>query len=158
LTPSFVRLHGIVFPRHFPYRVVHCKLSNAAIWEHFTQHPLLALNVRRLEILPEHSPSEKELIPFESVPGEESTDKKAIVGNESLVTSALANMASLITLKWLPDDAPPFLIHFPEIWPALQGCSSLKEIDVFSNSVFMSDERVEGYQDGNDTIVRDCRR
>ncbi|KAH7100285.1 hypothetical protein BKA62DRAFT_706582 [Auriculariales sp. MPI-PUGE-AT-0066] len=128
------RLYSIIFPRHFPYRTVNCKLSNKAVWDHFIAHPMLACNVRRLEIMPECA-MDKEIVPPElpqtAAPGQKSSDE--------LVRAAIGNMTGLISLKWLPDDAPPFVVHFSAIWPALRACRSLTEVDVFSNSVFMED-------------------
>ena len=48
-------MYGVIFPRHFEYRVVRCKISNIAVWGHFARNRALAANVRRLEILDERS-------------------------------------------------------------------------------------------------------
>lgn len=143
-------MYSIVFPRHFPYRSVHCKLSNKAVWDHFVAHPSLALNVRRLEIMPECA-MDKEIVPPELPQSAEPGQKSS----EELVRAAIENMTALNSLKWLPDDAPPFIVHFPAIWPALRACPSLKEVDVFSNSVFV-DADVDAPSSSSNAIVRAC--
>ncbi|OCB85043.1 hypothetical protein A7U60_g8000 [Sanghuangporus baumii] len=55
LALSCKRMYGVIFPRHFEYRVIRCKISNIAVWSYFANSRALASNVRRLEILDERS-------------------------------------------------------------------------------------------------------
>src|ERR1700691_4066727 len=62
LALSCHRLHSVICPRHYDYRVIRCKVSSISVWNHLVVHRSLARNVRRLEILDERS-TEPGLIP-----------------------------------------------------------------------------------------------
>ncbi|KAF5318502.1 hypothetical protein D9619_011032 [Psilocybe cf. subviscida] len=47
------RVAGVVFPRHYEYRVIRCKVSDIAVWHHLARNRALARNVRRVEIIDE---------------------------------------------------------------------------------------------------------
>ena len=49
------RMYGIVFRRHFNYRIIRCKVSSISVWTHLIVHRSLVRNVRRLEIFDERS-------------------------------------------------------------------------------------------------------
>lgn len=69
LALSCQRMHDVVFPRHFHYRVVRAKASSVRVWNHLTSNKSLARHVRVLEILDERT-SSHEAVP----PGILSTD------------------------------------------------------------------------------------
>lgn len=130
-------MYDIIFPRHFEYRVVRCKVSNIAVWNHFTIHRALALNVRRLEILDERS-TESALIPSDIVltdtDVESSDDELGVqVKQEKLLTAALSKMTSLGEFVWSCNHS---LISLHEIWPTLFKFHSLESVELNDNIIF----------------------
>ncbi|EPS92970.1 hypothetical protein FOMPIDRAFT_1020806 [Fomitopsis schrenkii] len=49
------RLHAVVFPRHYEYRLFRCKMSRIVVWSHLAVHRSLACKVHGLESMDECS-------------------------------------------------------------------------------------------------------
>ncbi|KAH8116070.1 hypothetical protein DFH11DRAFT_1583995 [Phellopilus nigrolimitatus] len=137
LALSCKRMHDIVFPRHYEYRVVRCKISNIAVWGHFAGNRSVAANVRRLEILDERS-TENTIIPSDILATDtelESSDDELGMHSKQgrLFSSALAKMCSLNVFIWSCNHS---LISLQSIWPTILKCHSLKSVEINDNLVF----------------------
>ncbi|KAH9477303.1 hypothetical protein JR316_0009507 [Psilocybe cubensis] len=155
------RLHDIVFPRHFEYRVIRCKVSSIGVWNHLITHSSLARNVRKLEIIDErtpvpafnaahpglHRPSSM-LIPrtmMRSSPTSttlgggtdlESTDDELHMHTkqERYLSAALLRMTGLKEFKWSCNHSP---ISIARVWPALMmRAEHLNSVEICDNLVF----------------------
>lgn len=131
------RLHGIVFPRHYEYRVVRCKISRIAVWNHLAVHRGLARNVRRLEIMDERS-SEPESVPSDILSTDtdlESTDDELSMHDkqERILASALTKMTALQSFTWSCSHSPISIDH---LWPTLLRCQTLRDVQINDNLVF----------------------
>ncbi|KAF6753589.1 hypothetical protein DFP72DRAFT_900928 [Ephemerocybe angulata] len=145
-------LHDVVFPRHFEYRVIRCKVSSISVWNHLLVNHSLARNVRRLEIVDERSSvavtpraatttiATKGLIvprgivhrdtDLESTDDELSMHKK----QEKRLASALLCMSGLKEIKWSCTHSPISIEH---VWPSLvMRASTLDSLEIADNLVF----------------------
>lgn len=137
LALSCKRMHGIIFPRHFEYRVIRCKISNIAVWAHFANNRALASNVRRLEILDERS-TENPCVPSDVLATDtelESSDDELTMHAKQgrLFISALAKMTRLNAFVWSCNHS---LMSLHSIWPTLLKCQSLRSVEISDNLVF----------------------
>ncbi|KAH9932343.1 uncharacterized protein B0H18DRAFT_987658 [Fomitopsis serialis] len=135
------RLHGIIFPRHFEYRVVRCKISRIAVWNHLAVHRGLARNVRRLEIMDERG-TEPESVPSDILTSDtdlESTDDELGMHDkqERILVSALTRMTALESFVWSCSHSP---ISIDLVWPTLRKCQALKNVQINDNLVFAPSE------------------
>ncbi|KZT66597.1 hypothetical protein DAEQUDRAFT_730009 [Daedalea quercina L-15889] len=135
------RLHGIIFPRHYEYRVVRCKVSRIAVWNHLAVHRGLARNVRRLEIMDERG-AEPESVPSDILATdtdlESSDDELSMHGKqERILSSALTRMTALESFVWSSSHSPISMDH---IWPTLLKCQTLKDVQINDNLVFAPSE------------------
>jgi hypothetical protein len=138
LALSCQRMHDVVFPRHFQYRHIRCKVSSLSVWNHLMVHRSLARNVRRLEILDERAPSTELLIPPDILASDtdmESTDDELGMHEkqERFLVGALGKMSSLASFTWACNHSP---ISIDNVWPTLLKCHSLQEVDISDNLVF----------------------
>jgi len=132
------RMHSVVFPRHFDYRVVKAKVSSIRVWNHLIVHRGLARHVRRLEIMDERS-LESEIIPSGIITTDtdvESTDDELEIHakQEKLLVSAVARMHSLQSFKW---SCTHSLISIATLWPTLLKCPQLGFVDLNDNTMFL---------------------
>ncbi|KDQ53727.1 hypothetical protein JAAARDRAFT_136652 [Jaapia argillacea MUCL 33604] len=139
------RLHGIVFPRHYDYRIIRCKVSSIRVWNHLVVHKSLARNVRRLEILDERS-SGHEFIPRGILTSDtdlESTDDELgmHVKQERYLVAALLKMTALQSFIWSCNHSP---MCIDDVWPTLMKFQSLREVEINDNLVFSGSRREEG--------------
>ncbi|KAF8877408.1 hypothetical protein BD779DRAFT_1448574 [Infundibulicybe gibba] len=137
LALSCQRMHGVIFPRHYEYRVVRCKVSSISVWNHLIVQRSLARNVRRLEILDERS-SEPDLVPTGIMATDtdlESTDDELGLHDkhERYLVAALTKTTALTSFAWSCNHSP---ISIDNIWPTLLKCGSLREVDISDNLVF----------------------
>lgn len=131
------RMYDIVFPRHFDYRVIRCKVSSISVWNHLMIHRGLAKNVRRLEILDERF-TETETLPSGILSSDsdlESTDDELEMHEkqERYLVSALSRMTALAFFTWSCNHFP---ISIDDVWPTLLKCHSLREVEINDNLVF----------------------
>jgi len=138
------RLRDVIFPRHFDYRVIRCKLSSVSLWSHLIIHKSLARNVRKLEILDERlstAPSVANsyiLIPSISQhdTDPENTDDELGVHSkqEKYLSEALLHMTGLKEFKWSCNHSP---ISIANVWPTLMArASNLRTIEICDNLLF----------------------
>ncbi|CCM01344.1 uncharacterized protein FIBRA_03394 [Fibroporia radiculosa] len=137
LALSCRRLHTIIFPRHYDYRDVRCKVSSLSVWNHLIVHRALARNVRRLEILDERS-TEALSVPSDILVSEtdlESTDDELAMHTkqERYLVSALSRMSALHSFVWSCNHSP---ISIDNIWPILLRCQTLKQVGINDNLIF----------------------
>lgn len=159
------RLHDVVFPRHFDYRVVRCKVSSISVWNHLAVHRSLAANIRKLEILDERSkistPSRLSTSDLPRTIGQRDTDfdstddevkAKGIHGKqERYLVNALKKMTGLKEIKWSCNHSP---IPLERVWPIVaQTCGlTLQKMDTCNNLIFSasSDDESESSSDDAD--------
>ncbi|KAH6913729.1 hypothetical protein BKA70DRAFT_1259312, partial [Coprinopsis sp. MPI-PUGE-AT-0042] len=150
------RLYDVIFPRHYDYRVVRCKVSALSVWNHLTVHQSLARNVRKLEILDERSkvspprfltgfPTSSPRAVTPRGMGKRDTDfdstddqvrAQGIHGKqERYLLNALQQMTELKEFKWSCNHSP---ISLEKVWGTLMvTCPSvLERMDMSSNLVF----------------------
>jgi hypothetical protein len=143
------RMHSIVFPRHYNYHTIRCKVSSINLWNHLTVHRSLARNVRRLEIIDERSTTTTIVPPdiFTSEADlESSNDALGLhAKQERYLVSALHKMSALQSFSWSCNHSP---ISIDDIWPTLVKNQSLNEVEINDNLVFNS--RVGEEADGFD--------
>lgn len=145
------RMHSVIFPRHFDYRVVKAKVSSIRVWNHLIVHRGLARHVRRLEIMDERS-LESEIVPSGIITTDtdvESTDDELEihVKQERLLVSAVARMHSLQSFKW---SCTHSLISIANLWPTLLKCPQLNLVDLNDNTMFLPQEDQDSEEeDGN---------
>ncbi|KAF8806488.1 hypothetical protein BYT27DRAFT_7191043 [Phlegmacium glaucopus] len=154
------RLHGVVFPRHFEYRLIRCKVSSISVWNHLILHRSLARNVRRLEILDERSSASTGgnftkgrgiLVPKNILQGDtdlESTDDELSmhVKQEKYLAAALVRMTGLREFQWSCNHSPISIAH---VWPTLMmRAVNLRVMDIYDNLVFAP--KVDEDDDGAD--------
>jgi hypothetical protein len=130
-------MHSIVFPRHFDYRIVRCKVSSISVWNHLIVHRSSARNIRSLEVLDERS-TETETIPpgiLISDTDLESTDDELTLHTkqERYLVSALSKMTALQVFVWSCNHSP---MSIDNIWPTFLKCHSLKEVEINDNLIF----------------------
>ena len=143
------RLHDIVFPRHFEYRVIRCKVSSIKVWNHLILHRSLARNVRRLEILDERSSPTtdgnfnkgrrvtipKNIILQRDTDLESTDDELSMhVKQEKYLAAALVRMTGLKEFQWSCNHSPISIAH---VWPTLMmRAVNLQVMDIYDNLVF----------------------
>lgn len=134
------RLRDVVFPRHFEYRVVRCKVSAVRVWNHLCVNRALARNVRTLEVLDERAGGAgRELIPrgIRTCDTDlESTDdelKGVHKKHGRFLLNALAQMTGVQTVVWACGHSP---ISMQEVWPLLLKCPDLQQVTICDNLVF----------------------
>ena len=136
------RLYDVVFPRHFEYRVIRCKVSSISVWNHLVHHRSLARNVRRLEVLDERAPSRHGntvCVPRGILQGDtdlESTDDELSMHakQERFLAAALVRMTGLKEFKWSCNHSPISIAH---IWPTLMlRAVNLNSMEICDNLVF----------------------
>ncbi|KAH7925563.1 hypothetical protein BV22DRAFT_1088685 [Leucogyrophana mollusca] len=137
LALSCQRLYGVIFPRHYEYRVIRAKVSSISVWNHLIVNRSLAQNVRRLEVVDERS---TDLV---SVPSgilmtetdlESSEDELGMhTKQERFLASALTKMVALRSFFWSCNHSP---ISIDNIWPTLLKCQSINEVVINDNLVF----------------------
>jgi hypothetical protein len=156
LALSCKRLHSIVFPRHFDYRVVRAKASTLRLWNHLIVNRSLARNVRVLEVLDERA-TEQEALPFGIMTTDtdlESTDDELglHVKQERYLVSALSKMTALRSFTWSCNHSP---ISMEQIWPMLLKCQTLNHIEINDNLLFStrSADASEGEQNKRPLVV-----
>ena len=146
LALSCKRLHAVVFPRHFEYRVIRGKVSSLRLWNHLIVHRSLARNVRVLEIIDERTTGQ-EIIPSDIMTTDtdlESTDDELglHVKHERYLISALGRMTTLRSFTWSCNHSP---ISMENVWPILLKCQSLNHIEINDNLLFTrKDEETSG--------------
>ncbi|KAF7294041.1 hypothetical protein MKEN_01450500 [Mycena kentingensis (nom. inval.)] len=145
LALSCQRMHDIVFPRHYDYRHIRCKVSSLSVWNHLIVHRSLARNVRRLEILDERAPSTEMLVPGDIMGTDtdmDSTDDELGMHakQERFLVKALAKMTALKAFTWSCNHSP---ISIDNVWPTLLKCQSLEEVDISDNLVFSGGDVLE---------------
>ena len=128
------RLRNVVLPRHLEYRVIHCKPSSEKVWRHLITHPLLACNVRRLQIMDERS-NDPELTPSRVAEADDVASQGIEMHAEQqrLIVDALARMTTLISFSWACNNS---LISFDDVSPTLFACDMLKEVEIWDNLMF----------------------
>ncbi|KAF9008213.1 hypothetical protein BDQ17DRAFT_1349555 [Cyathus striatus] len=144
LALSCKRMHDIVFPRHWDYRVIRCKLSSIRVWNHLSVHRCLARNVRRLEVMDERS-TLPELVPKGILSTDtdlESTDDELTLHEkqERFLQRALGRMAGLKAFKWSSNHSPVEIHH---IWPILVKLGTLERVEIADNLVFLPNDTEE---------------
>ena len=155
------RLYDIVFPRHFEYRVIRCKVSSISVWNHLILHRSLARNVRRLEILDERSSAtaggtvikgRTMVVPKNILQRDtdlESTDDELSMHTkqEKYLAAALVRMTGLKEFQWSCNHSPISIAH---IWPTLMmRAANLRVMDIYDNLVFTP--KVENGADQQDS-------
>lgn len=139
LSLSCRRMHDLIFPRHFQYRVIKCKVSSIGIWNHLIVNRALAKNVRRLEILDERSVEVLVVPPgiLTSDTDLESTDDELGLHDkqERYLASALTKMTALAAFSWSCNHSP---ISIDNLWPVLLRCHSLRQVEINDNLVFVA--------------------
>ncbi|KAJ3913631.1 hypothetical protein F5877DRAFT_52004 [Lentinula edodes] len=130
------RMHGVVIPRHFDYRVVKCKVSSVSVWNHLSVHRSLAMNVRQLEVLDERA--SREMVPggisSTETDLEDTDDELAMhIKQEQYLLDALSKMAHLESFIWSCNHSP---ISIDTFWPILLKIHALKEVEINDNMVF----------------------
>lgn len=148
------RIHSVVIPRHFDYRVVKCKVSSISVWNHLSVHRSLAMNVRRLEVLDERGVGlgtgglAREMVPGGISSTEtdlEDTDDELGMHEkqEQYLLDALNKMTHLESFVWSSNHSP---ISIDVLWPMLLKCRTLKEVEINDNLVFspMLDDETDG--------------
>lgn len=152
------RLYDIVFPRHFEYRVIRCKVSSINVWNHLILHRSLARNVRRLEILDERSSATtsgnfnkgrgiaipKNVLLQRDTDLESTDDELSMhVKQEKYLAAALVRMTGLREFQWSCNHSPISIAH---VWPTLMmRAVNLRVMDICDNLVFAP--KVEGGPD-----------
>ena len=131
------RMHSVILPRHYEYRVIQCKVSSINVWNHLIVHHSLARNVRRLVILDERS-AEQEVVPSDISMSDtdlESTDDELGLHHkqERFLASALAKMTGLRSLSWFCNHSP---ISIDRVWPTIMKCISLTDVEISDNLIF----------------------
>lgn len=141
------QLHDVVFPRHFEYRVIRCKVSSISVWNHLITNHGLARNVRKLEIIDERSSTtlvpkaggNSLVVPRGIVKRDtdlESTDDELVMHRkqEKYLCRALREMTGLKEIKWSCNHSPISIDH---VWPALvERSRTLDTLDFADNLLF----------------------
>ena len=139
LALSCKRMHGIVFPRHFEYRIIRGKVSSLRLWNHLIVNRSLARNVRILEVLDERATAQ-EVLPSGILTSDtdlESTDDELElhVKHERFLVSALSRMTTLRSFTWSCNHSP---ISMEQLWPTLLKRQTLSHIEISDNLLFAS--------------------
>ncbi|KAJ3540136.1 hypothetical protein NM688_g6267 [Phlebia brevispora] len=137
LALSCKRMHSVIFPRHFEYRVVRAKVSSIGLWNHLIVNRALARNVRVLEIVDERCTEPLSLpsdVSTTDTDMESSDDELGMhVKQERYLVSALTKMTCLDAFVWSCNHSP---MSIEQVWPTLLKSQSLRDIDISDNLVF----------------------
>lgn len=138
LALSCHRLHAVIFPRHYEYRVVCAKASSISLWNHLIVNRALARNVRTLEIIDERS-SKPLVLPTDIMKTDtdlESSDDELMLHSkqEKLLISALNKMAALQSFHWSCNHST---ISIDNVWATLMKCQILSQVTISDNLVFL---------------------
>jgi hypothetical protein len=151
---SCKRMHSVIFPRHFDYRTIRCKVSTISVWNHLIVHRSLARNVRRIEILDERSTEANSVPPGIMVTDtdlESSDDELGLhAKQERFLVSALTKMTALQSFTWSCNHSP---ISIDNVWPTLLKCRSLREVEINDNLVFNPHPSEQQDEAGSDSNV-----
>lgn len=138
LALSCHRLHSVIFPRHYDYRVICAKASSLCLWNHLIVNRALARNVRSLEIIDERSLKPLALpadIMKTDTDIESSDDELALHSKqERLLISALTKMTGLKSFRWSCNHSS---ISIESIWATLMKCQTLSQVTITDNLVFL---------------------
>jgi hypothetical protein len=160
------RLRDVIFPSHFDYRVIRCKLSSVRVWNHLIVHKSLARNVRKLEILDERSSTRSSipdsqhgriLIPHISQRDTdlETTDDELRMHSkqEKYLAKALMQMTGLTEFKWSCNHSPISIAH---VWPTLIAKAlDLRTLEICDNLLFGPSVYADGIGDSTDSSESD---
>ncbi|KAH0826213.1 hypothetical protein J3R83DRAFT_5658 [Lanmaoa asiatica] len=138
LALSCRRLHAVIVPRHYDYRVVCTKASSLGLWNHLIVNRALARNVRTLEIIDERS-SKPLVLPTDIMKTEtdlESSDDELLLHSkqEKLLISALNKMTALQSFHWSCNHST---ISVDNVWATLMKCQTLSRVTISDNLVFL---------------------
>lgn len=138
LALSCHRLHAVIFPRHYDYRVICAKASSLCLWSHLIVNRALAHNVRALEIIDERSPKPL-VLPVDIMKTdtdlESSEDQFALhLKQEALLVSALTKMTALQSFHWSCNHST---ISIDNVWATLMKCQTLSQVTINDNLVFL---------------------
>ncbi|KIJ64613.1 hypothetical protein HYDPIDRAFT_90053 [Hydnomerulius pinastri MD-312] len=137
LALSCHRMHGVIFPRHYDYRVICAKVSSVRVWNHLIVNRSLARNVRAIEIIDERS-SKPLAVPSDIMTTDtdlESSDDELTMHSkqERHVVSALTKMTALRSFNWSCNHSP---LSIDSIWATLLKCQSISEVIISDNLIF----------------------
>ncbi|CAA7257438.1 unnamed protein product [Cyclocybe aegerita] len=152
------RLHDVVFPRHFDYRVIRCKVSSISVWNHLIKNRSLARNVRKLEIIDERASTPRGvstghkgmLVPRGMLQRDtdlDSTDDEFTMHSkqERFLAAALLRMTGLREFKWSCIHSP---ISIANVWPTIMmRAPNLRSMEIHDNLVFAPRITVEESSD-----------
>ncbi|EKM56288.1 uncharacterized protein PHACADRAFT_253334 [Phanerochaete carnosa HHB-10118-sp] len=148
LALSCKRMHAIVFPRHFEYRVIRGKVSSLRLWNHLIVNRSLARNIRVLEVLDERAAAQEVLpsgISTTDTDLESTDDELGLhVKHERFLVSALTRMTTLRSFTWSCNHSP---ISMEQVWPALLKCRTLSHIEINDNLLFAPGNEGNNSQD-----------
>lgn len=138
LALSCHRLHAVIFPRHYDYRVVCAKASSISLWNHLIVNRALARNVRALEVIDERS-SKPLILPADIIKTdtdlESSDDELALHSKqERLLISALTKMTGLQSFHWSCNHST---ISIDDVWETLMKCRTLSQVTISDNLVYL---------------------
>lgn len=138
LALSCHRLHTVIFPRHYDYRVICAKASSLSLWNHLIVNRALARNVRTLEIIDERSPKPL-VLPTDIMKTDtdiESSDDELMLHSkqEKLLVSALNKMTALQSFQWSCNHST---ISIDNVWETLMRRQTLSQVTVSDNLVFL---------------------
>jgi len=142
------RLCDIVLPRHLEYRVIHCKPSSIKVWRHLIAHPLLACNVRHLQVMDDRS-RDAEIVPSRAAEKLDipPTGLELHKEQQRLILGALTNMTTLTSFYWACNNS---LISFEDVCPTLFTCEMLMEVEISDNQMFSSAPKTIGYSENSE--------
>ena len=137
LALSCRRLHTVIFPRHYDYRVLYAKASSINIWNHLITNRALARNVRAIEIIDERS-SKQLVLPADILKTNtdlESSDDGLTLHSkqEKLLISALTKMTSIQSFHWSCNHST---ISMDNLWETLMKCQTLSQVSISNNLIF----------------------
>lgn len=131
------RLHDVIFPRHYDYRILCAKASSISLWNHLIVNRALARNVRTIEIVDERS-SKPLVLPADIIKSdtdlESSDDELALHSKqERLLVSALSKTTSLQSFHWSCNHST---ISIDKLWYTLMKCRTLSQVTMNDSLVF----------------------
>lgn len=160
LALSCHRLHAVIFPRHYDYRVICAKASSISLWNHLIVNRALARNVRTLEIIDERS-SKPIVLPADIMTTdtdlELSDDELALHSRqERLLISALAKMTALQSFHWFCNHST---ISIDNLWQTLLKYQTLSQVTISNNLVFLpyTPDKAKVTNAKSGPVVRSCQ-
>ncbi|KAG9308872.1 hypothetical protein JVU11DRAFT_11331 [Chiua virens] len=139
LALSCHRMHAVIFPRHYDYRVICAKASSLSLWNHLIVNRALARNVRVVEIVDERS-SKPLILPTDIMTTDtdlESSDDELTLHSkpERLLACAVAKMTALRSFHWSCNHST---ISVDNVWSTLRmECPTLSQVNISGNVVFL---------------------